>query len=115
LYADPDYSKVNARVSEVSDWIDAMVCDLSENPPVEFSRVAGAIRITFRKSHGYYYTHQVFVRLARRQVQWQCDRRFTTEWSRSSRTMVILILLLPAAALAMCLISDPRFLVIKQN
>lgn len=27
---------VNARVSDVSDWIDAVVCELSDNPPAEF-------------------------------------------------------------------------------
>lgn len=27
---------VNARVSDASDWIDRMVCELSDNPPAEF-------------------------------------------------------------------------------
>jgi hypothetical protein len=27
---------VNSRVSDVSDWIDAIVCEMSENPPAEF-------------------------------------------------------------------------------
>jgi hypothetical protein len=32
----PDMIGVNARVSDVSDWIDAVVCELSDNPPAEF-------------------------------------------------------------------------------
>jgi secreted trypsin-like serine protease len=36
LCVDPDYPGVNAHVSELSDWIDATVCDTSDNPPVDF-------------------------------------------------------------------------------
>jgi hypothetical protein len=36
LCGDPDFPGVNARVSEVSDWIDATVCAISEDPPKEF-------------------------------------------------------------------------------
>lgn len=31
---------VNARVSEASDWIDATVCNISENPPTSFNCVS---------------------------------------------------------------------------
>ena len=34
--ADPDLPAINARVSAVADWIDVMVCELSENPPKDF-------------------------------------------------------------------------------
>jgi hypothetical protein len=34
--ADPDFPAVNARVSDASDWIDAMVCQYSEDPPKDF-------------------------------------------------------------------------------
>jgi hypothetical protein len=33
---DPDFPAVNARVSQVSDWIDEVVCELSDNPPADF-------------------------------------------------------------------------------
>lgn len=36
--ADADFPAVNARVSEVADWIDEVVCELSENPPADFCR-----------------------------------------------------------------------------
>lgn len=32
------HTAVNARVSQVSDWIDEVVCALSENPPADFCR-----------------------------------------------------------------------------
>jgi secreted trypsin-like serine protease len=34
--ADPDFPAVNARVSQVSDWIDAVVCEISDYPPADF-------------------------------------------------------------------------------
>ena len=34
--ADPFFPAVNARVSSVSDWIDAQVCSLSDYPPEDF-------------------------------------------------------------------------------
>jgi hypothetical protein len=36
MCADPSFPGVNARVSFASDWIDAMVCEMSENPPSDF-------------------------------------------------------------------------------
>jgi hypothetical protein len=36
LCGDPDFPGVNARVSKVSDWIDASVCAISADPPKEF-------------------------------------------------------------------------------
>jgi hypothetical protein len=36
LCGDPDFPGVNARISEVSDWIDATVCAISNDPPKEF-------------------------------------------------------------------------------
>lgn len=36
MCADPSFPGVNARVSFASDWIDAMVCAMSENPPSDF-------------------------------------------------------------------------------
>jgi secreted trypsin-like serine protease len=36
MCADPSFPGVNARVSFASDWIDAMVCEMSENPPADF-------------------------------------------------------------------------------
>ncbi|GAX27525.1 hypothetical protein FisN_23Hh006 [Fistulifera solaris] len=34
--ADPDLPAINARVSAVADWIDATVCEISEDPPKDF-------------------------------------------------------------------------------
>jgi hypothetical protein len=34
--ADPDFPAVNARVSQVSDWIDSVVCEISDYPPADF-------------------------------------------------------------------------------
>lgn len=34
--ADPNLPAINARVSTVADWIDAVVCELSDNPPKDF-------------------------------------------------------------------------------
>lgn len=36
LCGDPDFPGVNARVNEMSDWIDATVCAISADPPKQF-------------------------------------------------------------------------------
>lgn len=43
---DPDFPAVNARVSEVSDWIDEVVCQISEHPPADFCS-SGKWRFSF--------------------------------------------------------------------
>jgi secreted trypsin-like serine protease len=108
LCADPDYPGVNARVSEVSDWIDAMVCDLSDNPPVDFF-CQGSLAPSESPSANPTAT------AAPAAFPFEPPAA-DTEWTSSSRNMVILILLL--VALAVCLMNASgilRFLVKNQN
>jgi hypothetical protein len=87
LCADPDYPGVNSRVSDMSDWIDATVCELSENPPADF-RCQGSLAPSESPDVP---TFSPYVP--------------KTEWLSLSRTKVkvILILLLMAAlAAAVC-------------
>lgn len=53
--ADADFPGVNARVSAASDWIDAVVCEYSDDPPEDFAcatRKKGSI-VTFDQRHGH--------------------------------------------------------------
>jgi outer membrane murein-binding lipoprotein Lpp len=114
LCADPDYPGVNARVSEVSDWIDAMVCDLSDNPPVDFF-CQGSLAPSESPSGNPTATTASDPPGAKSSGSGSAIDLLTTEWSSSSRTMVILILLLVAAVLAVCLVTGRRFIVNNQN
>jgi hypothetical protein len=119
LCADPDYPGVNARVSEVSDWIDAMVCDLSDNPPVDFF-CQGSLAPSESPSGNPTATTATTPTASPSQPLGAKSRGIAidvlrTMWSNSSRTMVILILLLVAAVLAVCLTTGHRFLANNQN
>lgn len=116
LCADPDYPGVNARVSEVSDWIDAMVCDLSDNPPVDFF-CQGSLAPSKSPSVNPTATTAPTAfpsELPGAESSDSAMDEFTTEWSSSSRTMIILILLL-VLLLAMCLMTGRRFFANNQN
>jgi outer membrane murein-binding lipoprotein Lpp len=117
LCADPDYPGVNARVSEVSDWIDAMVCDLSDNPPVDYF-CQGSLAPSESPSGNPMASTTPTASPSDPPGAKSSGSAIdvpTTEWSSSSRTMVILILLLVAAVLAVCLLTGCRFLVNNQN
>jgi hypothetical protein len=113
LCADPDYPGVNARVSEVSDWIDAMVCDLSDNPPVDFF-CGGSLAPSESPSGNPTATTAPTVSPSDQSSGSVMDV-LATKWSSSSRTMVILILLLVAAVLIVCLVTCRRFLMSDQD
>jgi hypothetical protein len=117
LCADPDYPGVNARVSEVSDWIDAMVCDLSDNPPVDFfcdGSLAPSESPSGNPTANTAPTTSLSDPPGAKSSSSGIDV-LMTEWSSSSRTMVILILLLVAAVLLVCLMTGRRFLVKHQD
>jgi cell division protein FtsL len=117
LCADPDYPGVNARVSEVSDWIDAMVCDLSDNPPVDFF-CEGSLAPSESPSGNPTATTAPTPSPSDppgAKSSGSVIDVLNTEWSSSSRKMDILILLVVTAMLLVCLTTGRRFLVDHQD
>jgi hypothetical protein len=95
LCADPDYPGVNSRVSDMSDWIDATVCELSENPPADFFCQGSLAPSESPSVHPSVSATPSAFPTTNPKTEWLSS-------SSRSRVKVILILLLAALVVAVC-------------